>query len=135
MYWQDSNGQIAHGLDFIECWTPVIIFTKGSWPGRGLIKDFILSPKEKGLHPWQKPVSEYEQLITSLSPADGLVVDLCGGAFSSAVAAHRMGRRYVGCDIDKQCCDLGLARINEIKTEMMWDVVDAPSEKDADLAV
>jgi predicted RNA methylase len=46
------------------------------------------------------------------TPGD-LVVDPCAGSFTTAVACHRLGRRFVGCDVDKAAVVVGQERLAE----------------------
>lgn len=54
--------------------------------------------------PWrpqaEKSVLLYQQLITKFSDTGDTVADLFGGTFSSAIAAHSLGRRFLGCEQD-----------------------------------
>ena len=52
-------------------------------------------------YPTQKPVELVERLITALSEPGDLVVDAFVGSGTTAVAAQKLGRRWIGCDINK----------------------------------
>jgi adenine-specific DNA-methyltransferase len=52
------------------------------------------------LHPTQKPLSVLLPLIETFCPTDGLVLDPFAGSGSTLVAAHMLGRSYLGIEID-----------------------------------
>lgn len=56
--------------------------------------------KEIRIHPTQKPVKLYEWLLINYGYQDAKVLDTHLGSGSSAVAAHRFGCDFVGCELD-----------------------------------
>ena len=59
--------------------------------------------KEKDRHEWQQPLEEVEEVVRYFSQPEDLVVDPCGGAFTTAVACYHLGRRCISCDCDESC--------------------------------
>ncbi|MGH3795558.1 MAG: DNA methyltransferase [Pseudonocardiaceae bacterium] len=55
--------------------------------------------KERLGYPTQKPESLLERIVESSSPKDGVVLDPFAGCGTSMVAAHRLGRQWIGIDI------------------------------------
>ncbi|PZR41185.1 MULTISPECIES: DNA methyltransferase [Burkholderiaceae] len=53
------------------------------------------------LHPTQKPVSALARIIEAFSEPHAIVLDPFAGSGSTCEAAHRVGRRYVGIEIDE----------------------------------
>ena len=64
-------------------------------------------------HPAPFPVELPEQLIRLYTYADDLVLDPFMGSGSALVAAARLGRRYVGYDLDPAYVDLARRRVAE----------------------
>lgn len=64
-------------------------------------------------HPAPFPVELPEQLIRLYTYADDLVLDPFMGSGSTLVAASRLGRRYVGYDLDPAYVDLARTRVAE----------------------
>lgn len=62
-------------------------------------------------HPAPFPVELPEQLIRLYTYADDLVLDPFMGSGSTLVAASRLGRRYVGYDLDPAYVDLARSRV------------------------
>ena len=97
----------------------------GFWPGlkryaaadRGIPpQNLILRPTGftnwnvgRGEHlgyPTQKPLALLEKLITASCPPDGLVLDPFCGCGTAVVAAHNLGRRWMGIDISATAIDI-----------------------------
>lgn len=69
--------------------------------------------KAHGNHPTQKPVSLLERVIEASTPEDALVLDPFNGSGTTGVAAMKLGRRYVGIDMDEQYLKLSQKRLAE----------------------
>jgi hypothetical protein len=101
----------------VQCqWCPVIWLVKGT---RGdvhnITPDVIFSgPPEKALHEWQKPEVPIEWIIQRLTRRDEVVVDFCAGSGTVLAAAKKLGRRYVGFDIDPRCISIIANRLAAI---------------------
>lgn len=84
--------------------TPFVVYTKGE-RGRDRwtkwLDTFDFDVKEKEFHPWQRPLGEIEKLLRYFTRPGDLVVDPCGGGFTTATACQRLGRQCVSCDIEK----------------------------------
>lgn len=64
-------------------------------------------------HQTEKPVALMRQIVSLVSPPDGLVVDPFCGSGSTAVACLAEGRRFVGCDFDAANVETALERIRQ----------------------
>ena len=67
-------------------------------------------------HPTQKPVGLMTRCIELLPPA-GLICDPYMGAGSTGVAAIRLGRRFVGIEIDAGYFDIACGRIEDAQRQ------------------
>ncbi len=67
--------------------------------------------KLQGRHPTQKPVSLIERCLLASTEPGGLVFDPFMGSGTTAVAAMRVGRKFVGTEIDPKYCDLAALRV------------------------
>ncbi|GAB0483115.1 Modification methylase DpnIIB [Alistipes sp. cv1] len=77
----------------------------------------IFMPKEHKqgafYHPTQKPVALIEYLIRTYTDEGDVVLDNCIGSGTTAVAAIRTGRHYIGFEIEPAYCEIAGRRIRE----------------------
>lgn len=77
----------------------------------------IFVPKEHKtgafFHPTQKPVALIEYLIRTYTDEGAVVLDNCIGSGTTAVAAIRTGRHFVGFEIEEKYCEIANRRITE----------------------
>jgi hypothetical protein len=66
-------------------------------------------------HPAPFPESLAEFFIKSFCPPGGLVCDPFCGSGTTLAVAKRLGRNYIGIDIDKKWCDLSQRRVEEVQ--------------------
>jgi site-specific DNA-methyltransferase (adenine-specific) len=62
-------------------------------------------------HPCPKTVEEMLFLVESLSAPGQIVLDPFCGTGSTLVAAQRLGRRWIGCDLSDRYCKIALRRL------------------------
>ena len=70
-------------------------------------------PRHNGdrIHPTQKPLQLFDDLIQKHSHPGDLVVDPFVGSGTTAVAAKKASRRFAGCDIDDKYIDAARNRM------------------------
>ena len=96
----------------VSKWKPILVYSKGEWTKDGEWFDALIdNSKEKQWHPCQQPLEQVERLVKDFSAPGDLVVDTCGGGFTTAVACKRLGRRCISCDIDGVAVLNGLDRL------------------------
>ena len=84
--------------------------------GNKLKRDVIETPVAtvKGnKHPAIYPVGVVEEFLHLLTPTGALVLDPFMGSGSTAVACKKLGRRYIGYDINAEYCEDARQRISE----------------------
>ncbi len=78
--------------------------------------DNILSigfaPGEEGRHPAQKPIRLMELLIELVTKPGQTVLDSFAGSGSTLIAAHRLGRRYLGCESSPDYAEVCRSRLS-----------------------
>ncbi len=85
-------------------------------------------------HPAPFPVELPEQLIRLYTFADDLVIDPFMGSGSTLVAAARLGRRYVGYDLDASYIEIARSRVAEAhRAAAAGEPADDAREHDAHL--
>ncbi len=70
----------------------------------------VAAEKEFGTHPTQKPLALLERIIQASSDPGDLVVDPFVGSGTTAVAATKHGRRFIGIDTEEKFLDLAIKR-------------------------
>lgn len=107
-------------------WRPVLVFRNRPAPdGPTLFTlDVARGRRTKELHPYQQSVTEAEQWIGSLTRRGNLVVDPFLGPRTAAVAAVRLGRRFVGADTNE-----GHVRAVLRRLETDVDAADCPDPR------
>ena len=66
---------------------------------------------ERADHPTQKPLEIIERMLLASCPPDGIVLDLFMGSGTTAVAAKRCGRNFVGFELNSDYCDIIQTRL------------------------
>jgi site-specific DNA-methyltransferase (adenine-specific) len=55
-------------------------------------------------HPTQKPEKLIAKLILASCPENGIVLDPFSGAGTTSVVAKKLGRKYIGIEINEEYC-------------------------------
>ena len=71
-----------------------------------------VSAEDHGKHIAQKPIALMEFLISLVTQEGQIVLDPFAGSGTTCVAAHRLGRHYIGFEINEKCCDIANDRIS-----------------------
>lgn len=74
--------------------------------------------KEQRFHPTQKPVDIIIQLLNYYTKEGDSILDPFMGSFTTAVACHKMGRKYIGAELDKEYFEKGVERLNKVKSQI-----------------
>lgn len=77
------------------------------------IQVFSTDTQNSSLHPTQKPVALIEYLIKTYTNEGELVLDSCGGSFTTAVAAINTNRNYICFEKDREIFSIGKNRVDE----------------------
>ncbi len=112
---------MAHGMAYrwhpVYCWRIPKKHDGPSW-------DVWLTPCDAGrkawwFHPATKPL-RLMQIVIGFADNDNRVLDPFMGSGSTGVAAVRMGRRFVGIEIDSDYFDLSVKRI-KMELKLRWN--------------
>jgi ParB-like chromosome segregation protein Spo0J len=96
-------------------WKPIIWCTPTGYAGP-VHGDLVRSgPKVKNAHVWQQDAEGMEFLVQAFSLPGQLVCDPFVGTGTTGVAALRLGRRFVGADVDGDAVTLARARLSEVE--------------------
>lgn len=116
--WPTGPAVHYHPLHLLNRWGPIVIYSKGPWvPERGWCDLSLPTGPEKDYHEWQKTLGEIKTLVEYFTNEGDLVVDPCGGGFTTAVACYLLNRRCISCDISDECVQRGLERLANVRQE------------------
>jgi site-specific DNA-methyltransferase (adenine-specific) len=82
----------------------------------------IRHPKRRNAHPCQLPVPLLERIILMTTDEGDVVLDPFAGTGTSLVAAKRLGRRYIGIELDQRYVDISEANLRENSQTKIGDV-------------
>ena len=123
LIWEKSssapiNGQYIY-LSNIEC---CVYAKKSGGTFNAFCKGcvFKTNTNKDSIHPTQKPLELWYELLRDNTNEGQLVLDTCMGSFTTAVACHKMGRRYIGAELDKEYFDKGAERLNKVKSQISF---------------
>ena len=68
---------------------------------------------ETGLHPTQKPVELMEYMIKTYTNEGEYVLDSCMGSGTTGVAALKLGRKFIGYEMNEQYFEIAKKRIED----------------------
>lgn len=75
---------------------------------------YMRSTHGRAIHPTEKPDALFEILVRTSCPSGGLVGDLFAGSGAAGEAAMRAGRKYVGCEIDREMAAKAESRLAQL---------------------
>ena len=104
---------------------PVIVWQKpGKYPLKPKGRDWHVANtantnnrgiNDAGFHACPRPLDTIEYIIENWSPAGGLVVDWFMGSGTTAVAAKRLRRHWLGWEIDEQIAEAARRRVASVQ--------------------
>jgi len=99
---------------FVE-WKPLLFFVKGNKRRESdPVTDCINGRyPEKTFHEWEQDTAESDYYIHHLTPIDGVVLDCMMGMGTTGVSCVKLGRRFIGIEIEKERVEIARARISE----------------------
>ena len=105
---------IGMGYHYRARYELILFFEKGKRRLNDLgIADIIEVPRIRGGYPAEKPVEVAEVLINQSSAPGELVADPFMGSGSVGVAAIKLGRRFLGNDLNPEAVEISARRLRE----------------------
>src|SRR3989338_6483704 len=89
----------------------------------------ILNPQEKERldYPTQKPEALLERIIKASSNPDSIVLDCFAGSGTTQAVAQKLGRRWIGCDINKGAIQTAGKRLQKVINEQLKETPTTPN--------
>jgi len=92
-------------------WQPVVAFARGKARAEWIVDLLESGGREKQSHDHQKSLTDVEYLIEKLTDPGALVVDPFCGSGTVPAACRKLGRRWIGCDIDSRTARVARGRV------------------------
>jgi len=93
---------------------------------RGVYTHNTNGPARHGTHPTEKPVSLMSEILADFTSSDGIVFDPFAGSGTTGVAAVKLGRRFIGIEIEPRYFDIACRRIEEASKQADLFIEPAP---------
>ena len=132
--WNKTIAQLHREQTYIRAWEPVLWLTKGGRPetfrrtyrfaddkdwfiGTNAISE-AQSLRLVKKHPTPRPTWVYEYFVLRASEPGMVVLDPMSGSGTGAAVARKLGRRFVGYDINRDYVDLAARRVAQMPFEL-----------------
>lgn len=94
---------------------PLFLLTKGKpvKPERAISDVLTYQGTGNELHPTQKPLKLFTQLIVTYSKEGDLIYDPFLGSGTTARACKDLGRKYIGSELSRKYCDIAEQRLGQ----------------------
>ncbi|MGO9268096.1 MAG: DNA modification methylase [Candidatus Binataceae bacterium] len=116
---------LLHAFRQMQCWKPLLWYVKGRYKGRRVPNLVRSDGVEKGDHAWQQSESGMLDIVRRFTEPGQLVCDPFMGSGTTGVAALKLGRRFVGSDIDGNNVSIARSRLDEVAAQT---IANQPSE-------
>ena len=120
--WDKENGD----NDFADCelaWCSLnraVRLCRYRWAG---MLQGNMKMKEERIHPTQKPLPVIEWILNKFTKDGDLICDPFMGSGTTAVACHKLNRRFIGFELDKEYYDLSTKRLETFKNQIsLFDI-------------
>lgn len=125
LIWQKTNPTpTGNGAYISECEFAVYVRDKGACFNNDLPMEYKkkvytskICPDGK-LHPTQKPISLIRRYIALHSKPNDVILDAFMGSGTTAVAALKEGRHFIGFELSKEYCDIANKRIDAERRQL-----------------
>lgn len=88
-------------------------YDKGTYEENGELYKFPICHDKGRFHPTQKPENLISELIKKHSNIGDMVLDCFSGSGTTAVCAIKLGRKFKGCEINKEYYEKSVKRLSE----------------------
>lgn len=90
--------------------------------GRRIANVLNFAKTDNSLHPTQKPVDLFGVLLQKASNENDLVLDCFSGSGTTAVACHKLKRRFICIERDREYFEASVKRLEDAKKQLLFDL-------------
>lgn len=98
----------------------MIIFCNDKKPlnGKRIANVLNYAKTNNSLHPTQKPVDLFSMLVNKTTNENDLVLDCFSGSGTAAIACHRLKRRFICIEKDKDYYEASVKRLEAAQKQL-----------------
>jgi site-specific DNA-methyltransferase (adenine-specific) len=119
--WYASNNMIPGDIGFAK-YTSALIFSNAKSIHHNLqdLKEYPAGTNElkENFHPTPKPLLIIQYLIDGFTKEGDLILDPFSGSGTTAIACHKMNRRFICIEKEKKYVDLSRQRLKDEQAQM-----------------
>lgn len=119
--WQSATKTLGGAACFHIGWEPMLAW---GYPKRPLANDLINVPiqsgKDKPNHPWPKPIVLMERIVLHWSDEGETVLDPFMGSATTGVACAKLGRKFIGIEINPEYFEEACWRVEEAQRQRIF---------------
>lgn len=124
--WNKRSYALTDRNDFADCelaWCSKGVARVFNYMYNGMLQDDMRN-KDERFHPTQKPTQLWCKLLNHYTKENDLILDPFAGSQSLRIACHKLQRRYIGFEIDKEYYDKGCEWYNKVASQIsMFDLL------------
>ena len=119
IYYPAATGCNSWGF---SCWQPIFYYGKDPYAGKGSKPDSISSVEQTEIngHPCPKPIGQWSWLLKRVTLPGELVFDPLIGSGTTAVAAKKSGRHFLGFEISEDYCEIANERLANTSIDLLF---------------
>lgn len=118
--WDKRMPNLADRCDFADCelaWCSKGVARIFRYMYNGMLQD-DMKAKDYRFHPAQKPTQLWYMLLNYYTKEGDLILDPFAGSQSLRIACHKLKRKYIGFELDKDYYEKGTKWFNEVSAQM-----------------
>ena len=96
---------------------------------RGVYTHNVNGPLRHGVHPTEKPISLMQEIIADFTGVGSLVLDPFMGSGTTGIACVKLGRRFIGIEMDERYFEISCNRIQKALNQPDMFIRQAPRAK------
>ena len=121
IFWDKGDGGLNPRRNFVNAVEVCCFFTKGQYiwnGGASTTNIFRLQRRPTPNHPTEKPIKLITELCRLISDKGDTILDPFMGSGTCGVAALKLGRKFIGVEIEKKYFDIAVERISKENNQL-----------------
>lgn len=102
----------------VNAWEPILLYGKGRIDIDVLTAQ-VSAQSDAAFHKCPKPLKLMTQIVNYFTKPNDIVIDIMCGSATTLVAAKRLGRRFLGFEIDPEMAELSRRRLENTQPPLL----------------